>query len=120
MNPNAIFLIIGLGAGVLSGIFGIGGGIVLIPALTLLMRFTPQTAAGTTIASLVLPVGALGAWAYYKEGNVRILPAALIALGLFVGAYYGAIIAQKMPAVVLRRAFSVLLILVAAKMWVQK
>src|SRR5947207_1791930 len=109
---NIIFIAIGLAAGVLAGMFGIGGGIVIVPALILIARLNPQVATGTSLASLLLPVGALGAWAYYKEGHVRMLPALWIALGLFLGAYVGARIAQQLSPLALKRAFSVFLVLV--------
>src|SRR6185503_20805636 len=114
---NLIFVLIGLGSGVLAGVFGIGGGFVIVPGLIFLARFEPQMATGTSLASLLLPVGALGAWAYYKEGHVRVVPALLIGLGLFFGAYVGARIAQGMSALALKRAFSVFLVLIAARMW---
>jgi len=114
---NYTFIAIGLVAGVLAGMFGIGGGIVIVPALILIAKLTPQTATGTSLAALLLPVGALGAWAYYKEGQVRWIPAMWVAFGLFLGTYAGARIAQQMTEVTLRRAFSVFLVLVAARMW---
>lgn len=112
-----LFLAIGLFAGVAAGIFGIGGGIVIVPALILLAKFTPQTATGTSLAIFLLPIGALGAWAYYKNGHVRVVPALLLALGVFCGSYFGARIAQQMSPLMLRRAFSVLLVVVAMRMW---
>ena len=114
---NILFLAIGLGAGVLAGIFGIGGGVVIVPALILIARLPAQAATGTSLASLLLPVGLLGAWAYYKEGHVRVVPALLIGLGLFVGIYFGARIAQGMSALALKRAFSIFLVIIAARMW---
>lgn len=117
---NLLFIAIGLAAGVLAGMFGIGGGILIVPALILLAKLTPQTATGTSLAALLLPVGALGAWAYYKDGQVRWMPAMWIALGLFLGAYFGARIAQNMSEIALRRAFSVFLAIVAARMWFSK
>lgn len=117
---NLIFIAIGLAAGVLAGMFGIGGGVVIVPALILLTRLAPQTATGTSLAALLLPVGALGAWAYYKEGHVRLLPALWIALGLFFGAYVGARIAQGMSAMALKRSFAVFLVIIAARMWFSK
>src|SRR5437867_4593632 len=117
---SLLFIAIGLAAGVLAGMFGIGGGILIVPALILVGKLTPQTATGTSLASLLLPVGALGAWAYYKEGNVRIAPALWVGLGLFLGTYVGAVIAQRMSAETLRRAFSVFLVLVAIRMWFGK
>src|SRR3954471_10759962 len=105
-----LLLAIGLGAGVLSGIFGIGGGIVIVPALIYLARMQPQQASGTSLAALVLPVGAFGAWTYYKAGTLDVRAALLIAAGLAVGAAFGAQLALHLDAVLLRRAFAVLLV----------
>lgn len=112
-----IFLGIGLLAGVLSGVFGIGGGVVIVPALILLAGFVPIMATGTSLAALLLPVGALGAYEYYKKGHLN-LPAALwIALGLFIGVWFGARLAQHLSPVQLRRSFAVFLVLVAGRIW---
>src|SRR5256714_10345217 len=78
-----LFIAIGLIAGVLAGLFGIGGGIVIAPALILLARFAPQMATGTSLGALLLPVGALGAWEYYRRGGLNNFSAPLIALGVF-------------------------------------
>lgn len=112
-----IYLLIGLGAGVLSGLFGIGGGVVIVPALIFLARMQPQTATGTSLAALLLPVGALGAYEYYKHGQLNIVAAALIALGLFIGAGFGARYSLMLSAVTLRRMFAVFLALIAIRMW---
>lgn len=112
-----IFLAIGLAAGVLSGLFGIGGGILIIPALVLLVKMEPPMATGTSLGALLLPVGALGAWAFYKRGNVDITGSLLLAVGLFVGAYFGAQLNQTLQPDTARRAFAIFLVLVAAKMW---
>lgn len=117
---NLLFVAIGLFAGVLAGMFGIGGGIIIVPALILLARYSPQTATGTSLAIFLFPIGALGAWAYYKEGHVRFVPALLLALGVFLGSYFGARIAQHMSPLLLKRSFSVFLVLVAARMWFGK
>jgi uncharacterized membrane protein YfcA len=114
---NFLYVAIGLGAGVLAGMFGIGGGIVIVPALILLAKFPPQTATGTSLAIFLFPVGLFGAWAYYKGGNVRIVPALLLALGVLLGSYFGARIAQAVSPLILRRSFAVFLLLVAARMW---
>jgi uncharacterized membrane protein YfcA len=114
---NLIFVGIGLMAGVLAGLFGIGGGIVIVPALILLARFAPQVATGTSLAIFLFPVGLLGAYSYYKEGNVRVLPAVIMAVGLFLGSPIGAKISQSMSPLMLRRSFAVFLVLVAARMW---
>ncbi len=113
-----ILLGIGLGAGILSGIFGIGGGIVIVPALIYLAKYPPQQAVGTSLAALVFPVTAIGALTYYKAGQLPIRDALLIAGGMAVGAYLGAQIATHVDATVLRRGFAGLMVVMAVKMWV--
>jgi uncharacterized membrane protein YfcA len=114
---SLIYLLIGLAAGLLSGLFGIGGGILIVPALLLVGRMTPATATGTSLGALLLPVGALGAWQYYRNGHVDVRASALIALGLLVGAFFGARVAQGLDPVLARRAFAVFLLLVSVKIW---
>jgi uncharacterized membrane protein YfcA len=111
------YLAIGVVAGILSGLFGIGGGVVIVPALMLVAAMKPEMATGTSLASLLLPVGALGAWHYYRFGFVEVRPALWIALGLAVGALLGAHIALRLPARDLQRAFAVFLVFVAIHMW---
>ena len=111
------FVAIGLVAGVLSGLFGIGGGVVIVPALIFLAGMKPEAATGTSLAALLLPVGVLGAWHYYRHGFVEIAPAAWIAAGLALGAWLGAHVALKLPAQDLQRAFAVFLVLVAGHLW---
>ncbi len=117
MNLTLIILLIGLGAGVLSGLFGIGGGVVIVPALILIARLEPVTATGTSLAALILPVGILGAVEYYRHGHLDIRYALLIAVGLFAGAWFGARIAQDLAPMVLRRLFAVFLVIVAVRLW---
>ena len=73
------YLVIGLVAGLASGVLGIGGGVLIVPALIALMRESPARATGTSLAALLLPVGALGAWEYYRRGDVNVAAAAWIA-----------------------------------------
>lgn len=113
-----LLLAIGLGAGVLSGIFGIGGGIVIVPALLYLAKMTPQQASGTSLGALLLPVGALGAWTYYKAGQMQWKASLLLAIGLFLGAWVGAQLATSLDATMLKRGFAVLLVGMAVKLWV--
>ena len=112
-----VFLLIGLGAGVLSGLFGIGGGVVIVPALIFIARMQPQSAMGTSLTALLLPVGALGAWEYYRTGNMNLGAGLLVALGLFVGAGVGAKLSLQLSPATLRRAFAVFLALIAVRMW---
>lgn len=112
-----LFLLIGLAAGVLSGLFGIGGGVLIVPALLFFAQFPQKQATGTSLAALLLPVGALGAWVYWKDGNVDLKAAGLIALGLAVGVFFGAKIVQQVDATVLQRMFAVFLAAVAVKVW---
>ena len=112
------YLLIGLGAGVLSGLFGIGGGIVIVPALVFFTSMLQKTATGTSLAALLLPVGALGAWQYYKAGALDPRAALLLAPGLFLGALLGAKLALQLPSRDLQRAFAVFLVLVAGRMWI--
>ena len=114
---SLLFLIVGLLAGVLSGVFGIGGGVVIVPALIFIGGFVPIAATGTSLGALLLPVGALGAYEYYKKGNLNIAASLWIALGLFLGAWLGARLAQHLSPVQLRRAFAVFLVLIAGRMW---
>jgi uncharacterized membrane protein YfcA len=114
---STLLMIIGLAAGVLAGLFGIGGGIIIVPALVYIARLPLQTAIGTSLGALLLPVGALGAWAYYRGGHLDWRAALWVALGLFFGAYFGAKLAQAMADATLRRMFSVVLVAVAVKMW---
>src|SRR5688500_19463189 len=99
-----LYILIGLGAGVLSGLFGIGGGVVIVPALMLMVKMSPLAATGTSLGALLLPVGALGAWEYYKSGHLDMRIALLLAAGLFLGAYGGAKLAVAIPPVYIKRA----------------
>ncbi|WP_303682290.1 sulfite exporter TauE/SafE family protein [Pelodictyon luteolum] len=117
---NIIMLFIGLLAGVLSGMFGIGGGIIIVPALVLILGMTQQTASATSLVALLLPVGILGVLEYYREGRIsmdNIWLGLLLAAGLFIGAYFGAKIATHLSGTVLRRAFAVFTGIVALRLW---
>ena len=116
MEP--LFLAIGLAAGVLSGLFGIGGGILIVPALILFAKFPTKLALGTSLGALLLPVGLLGAYTYYQTGNLNIRASLLIALGLFFGAWVGARLAQVLPAASLQRMFAVFIVLMAVRLWI--
>jgi uncharacterized membrane protein YfcA len=112
-----LYLVIGLAAGLLSGLFGIGGGIIIVPALLLVGRMQPSTATGTSLGALLLPVGALGAWQYYKNGHLDMRAALLIALGIFVGAYVGALAMERLDPMMAKRVFAVFLLVVSVRIW---
>lgn len=112
-----LFVAIGLGAGLLSGLFGIGGGVVIVPALAAFARMPFPTATGTSLAALLLPVGALGAWEYWKRGQVQVGPAALVALGLLAGAWAGARFAGGLAPATHQRLFALFLAAMAVRLW---
>lgn len=111
-----LFVLIGIGAGILSGLFGIGGGIVIVPALIYLAKFPMKMATGTSLAVFLMPVGILGAMTYYRAGNMNIRATLWVALGLFMGAWFGARLAQVLTPVQLKRAFALLLLFMAGRM----
>ena len=106
-------LILGLVAGVLSGMFGIGGGALIVPALILFFGFTQVQANGTSLAALLLPVGILACISYYRAGKLRLLPAFSVALGLTIGAWFGAGIALDLDTDMLRAFYGVFLLLMS-------
>ncbi len=108
--------VLGLVAGVVSGLFGVGGAIVVVPGLVLLANLPQHAANGTSLAALLLPVGLLGFLQYYKRGQVNLPYAAIVAVGLFVGALVGAKLAGSVPDAALRRVFGAFLLLVASRL----
>src|SRR5207249_6934735 len=115
----ALVAMIGLIAGVVSGLFGVGGAIVIIPGLVLVAKLPQHTANGTSLAALLLPVGLLGAMEYYRRGQVNVPYAAIIAAGLFFGALLGAKLAGSVSDVALRRAVGVFLLIVAVRLLIR-
>ena len=109
-------LAIGLVAGVLAGMFGIGGGLIIVPALLFIVKLKEVEAIGTSLAALIPPVGLLGAMEYYRNGYINLRYAALVAVGIFLGAYFGARIMTNLPPELIRRLYGVLLLVVAARM----
>jgi hypothetical protein len=116
----AVYVGIGLVAGVLSGIFGIGGGIVIVPSLVFFAHMSQKTATGTSLAAIVLPVGALGLVTYWRAGQVDVRAALSIAIFMFIGAYLGSLAAQAVSDAMLKKWFALLLVGVAARLWFAK
>jgi uncharacterized membrane protein YfcA len=110
-------LLIGLVAGIAGGMFGIGGGVIMVPAMVLILGLDQKFATGTSLAAQVLPIGILGAIVYYKNGNLNIKYAALIAIGLIVGNLIGALFANQ-PFItneVMKKAYGVFLVIIAIR-----
>ena len=113
-------IVIGIITGVMAGKLGIGGAIIMIPALVFLLGISQQTAQGTSLAVMLPPVGIIAAYNYYKAGHVNIRFAIILALFFLVGSYFGSKLALNLPQVVLKKIFGILLLLVAAKMLFSK
>jgi hypothetical protein len=112
-----MILLVGLVVGLASGVVGIGGGILFVPALVFLLGMDQHKAQGTSLGALLAPVGILAFYEYYRKGNADIRVAALLAAGFLVGGYFGAVGAQHIPDVWLRRIFAISLIAVGGRMW---
>ena len=116
MTDIILYLLLGLAAGVLSGLIGIGGGILIVPMLVLLFGFTQHQAQGTSLAVLLLPIGLLAVWTYYQAGHVNIKAGAFIALGFFLGGLVGAKFATGISDEILQKIFGIALLLISIKM----
>jgi uncharacterized membrane protein YfcA len=115
-----LYIALGLIAGIFGGMFGIGGGTILIPALVFLFGFTQHQAQGTTLALMVPPIGLLAAMRYYYSGNVKLGAAALICVGFFVGGLLGAHLVQNISDPLLKRMFGIYLLFVSLRMILAK
>lgn len=113
-------IVIGLLAGVLSGLVGVGGGIIMVPLLVFLVGFSQHQAQGTSLAVLVIPVTALAVYNYYQEGYINWKYAAVIAVFFVIGSYFGSKLAVGIDQKMLKKIFSIVLILVASKMLLDK
>jgi uncharacterized membrane protein YfcA len=105
MSSASLFAFIGLFGGVASGLFGVGGGIVLVPALIYIAGFSQHLATGTSLAVLLPPIGLAATIEYYRHGNVDLRAALILAVGMFVGAWIGARLANQMKGPQLRLLF---------------
>jgi uncharacterized protein len=116
----ASLIIIGLLAGVLSGLVGVGGGIIMVPLLVLLLGFSQHQAQGTSLTVLVVPVTALAVFNYYKEGYINWKYALVIAIFFVVGSFFGSKLAVDLDQKMLKRIFGVVLLFIAGKMLLEK
>lgn len=110
-------LIIGLVAGIAGGMFGIGGGAIMVPAMVLLMGLDQKFATGTSIAAQIMPIGLLGAGVYWKNGNINIKYALIIAIGLLIGNYFGALFANQphISSATMKKMYGVFLFIIGAR-----
>ncbi len=113
-----LLILIGLAAGMLGGLVGVGGGIIIVPALVYFLSFSQKTAQGTSLGLLLLPVGILGVLQYYKQGHVDFKIVGFIAVGFLAGSYFGSKIALSLSQDTVKKIFALLLILVAIKILV--
>ncbi len=109
-------LLLGVLIGIVSGLVGIGGGALLVPVLVLFYGMTQHKAQGTSLGALLLPIGVFAFWRYWKDGNVDLRLAILVAIGFAVGGWIGGGWAQHLSDLTLRRSFAALLIVIAIKM----
>lgn len=115
-----ILALIGLAAGVFGGMVGLGGGVIMIPAMVYFLGIGQTSAQGTSLAVMLPPVGLFAVMNYYKAGQLNLKYAAIIAVTFLIGGYFGSKIALNIPISVLRRIFAIALILIAANMMMKK
>ena len=111
-----ILIIIGIAAGMLSGIAGVGGGVIIIPALIFLLGMTQFEAQGTSLAMMIPPIGIMAAFNYYKDGYINWKYAAILAVFFLIGGYFGSKIALSIPQNIVKKSFAIFIILVGVKM----
>lgn len=118
MGIDNLFILIGIGlaAGMLSGMFGVGGGVIIVPALVYFLSMTQHQAQGTSLALMLLPIGILAVWNYYKSDAVNWKAGLIIAVAFVIGGYFGSKLSLNLSEVRLKQAFGVMMIAVAVKM----
>jgi uncharacterized protein len=109
-------IVVGIAAGMLGGMVGVGGGLIIVPALVYLMGFSQKTAQGTSLGLIMLPVGILGVLQYYKQGHVDFRVVGLLAVGFLIGSYFGSKVALRLPQDTVKKIFAVFMIIMAIKM----
>ena len=111
-----ILLLIGIAAGFMSSMVGIGGGLVIVPALVLFYGMDQKMAQGTSLLIIALPVTAAGAYAYYKSGNTNWQAGLIVAITFMIGGYFGGLLANKLETTIVKKIFALFLLLIALKM----
>ena len=113
-------VLIGILAGVLSGLVGVGGGIIMVPLLVMFFSFNQHEAQGTSLAVLAVPITAVAVFNYYKEGQINLKYAAIIAVFFVLGSIVGSKFALTLDQKVLKKIFAVVLVVIAGKMLLEK
>ena len=116
INTIIILIIIGFATGVLGGMVGVGGGVILVPALVFILGFSQLDAQGTSLALIMFPVGLLAVIQYYKQGHVDFNIVFLLAIGFVIGSFFGSKISLSIPQQTVKRIFAVLMLVIAVKM----
>jgi uncharacterized membrane protein YfcA len=111
-----LLVIVGLAAGFLSGLIGIGGGVIIVPALVLFLGFSQKAAQGTSLGILLLPVGILAAIQYYKQGYINVNYVLVVAVAFIAGGFLGSKVALSMDDAKVKKLFAIILMLIAIKM----
>ena len=117
---SIVTLLIGLTAGTMAGLFGIGGGLIIIPAFFFILGFDQHMSQGTSLAAMIPPIGLFAALTYYKEGFVDVPTAALVAAGFLIGGFFGAKMAVEINAELLRKMFGFFFLIISIKMIIGK
>ncbi len=122
MSTSLLLILIGIGilTGFMAGMLGIGGAIIMIPAMVFLLGLSQHTAQGTSLAVMLPPIGLIAAYNYYKAGEVNFKFALILAVFFLVGSYFGSKVALNISQPILKKIFGVLLLFVAAKMLFSK
>jgi uncharacterized membrane protein YfcA len=120
MNDVLILLAVGLFAGFLSGLIGIGGGIVIVPVLVYMLQMNQKQAQGTTLFMFMLPIGVLGVYNYYREGQVDFRSALIMCATFVIGSYFGSKTALAIDTKVVKQIFGAMIILIGVKMLLNK
>lgn len=120
MNETIILLIIGLTGGLVSGVLGIGGGIVIIPMLVGFLGYTQKDAQGTSLGLLLLPIGILAVMNYYKAGHINLKAVAIMVITFVIGSYISSLYAVNLPEGTLKKIFAVFLFLYALRLFLGK
>jgi uncharacterized protein len=115
-KPFWMYIVVGIGAGVFAGLFGKGGGIVIIPLLISVFHYNPKAAAATSLAAMQLPVGLPSVIIYANNGHLNIVFAGLLAMGILVGAFWGSKLGIKLPSTTFKKIFAIFLLVVAVYM----